>query len=52
MSEEIKKVDNSKKINIVLLLVIVGLLGGIAYLSKQYTNKIQELNTALNENLK
>ena len=52
MSEETKKIDKSKKINIFLIIVIVGLLGGVAYLSKQYTNKIQELNTALNENLK
>jgi DNA repair ATPase RecN len=52
MSEEIKKVDSSKKIIVVLLIAIIGLIGGIAYLSKIYSDKIQELNKALGENTK
>ena len=52
MSEEIKKVDSSKKIIVVLLITIIGLIGGIAYLSKIYSDKIQELNKALGENTK
>jgi hypothetical protein len=52
MSEEIKKVDSSKKVIVVLLIAIIGLIGGIAYLSKIYSDKIQELNKALGENTK
>jgi DNA repair ATPase RecN len=52
MSEEIKKVDSSKKVIVVLLIAIIGLIGGIAYLSKLYSDKIQELNKALGENTK
>jgi DNA repair ATPase RecN len=52
MSEEIKKVDSSKKVIVVLLITIIGLIGGIAYLSKIYSDKIQELNKALGENTK
>lgn len=52
MSEEIKKVDSSKKVIIILLIAIIGLIGGIAYLSKIYSDKIQELNKALGENTK
>jgi Tfp pilus assembly protein PilO len=52
MSEEIKKVESSKKVIVVLLIAIIGLIGGIAYLSKLYSDKIQELNKALGENTK
>jgi Tfp pilus assembly protein PilO len=52
MSEEIKKIDSSKKVIVVLLIAIIGLIGGIAYLSKIYSDKIQELNKALGENTK
>jgi len=52
MSEEIKKIDSSKKVIVVLLIAIIGLVGGIAYLSKLYSDKIQELNKALGENTK
>jgi DNA repair ATPase RecN len=52
MSEEIKKVDSSKKVIVILLIAIIGLIGGIAYLSKIYSDKIQELNKALGENTK
>lgn len=52
MSEEIKKVDSSKKIIVILMVVIIGLLGTIAYLSKIYSNKIQELNTTMADNAK
>lgn len=52
MSEEIKKIDSSKKVIVVLLIAIIGLVGGIAYLSKLYSDKIQELNKVLGENTK
>jgi hypothetical protein len=52
MSEEIKKVDNSKKVIVILLFVIVGLLGGLAFLSKIYSDKIKELNAFNSENAK
>jgi DNA repair ATPase RecN len=52
MSEEIKKVDSSKKVIVVLLIAIVGLIGGIAYMSKLYSDKIQELNKVLGDNTK
>jgi DNA repair ATPase RecN len=52
MSEEIKKIDSSKKVIIVLLIAIIGLIGGIAYLSKIYSDKIQEMNKIMGENSK
>lgn len=52
MSEEIKKIDSSKKAIVIMLIAIIGLIGGIAYLSKIYSDKIQELNTLLGENTK
>jgi DNA repair ATPase RecN len=52
MTEEIKKVDSSKKVIVVLLIAIIGLVGGIAYLSKIYSDKIQELNKIMGENTK
>ena len=52
MSEEIKKIDSSKKVIVVLLIAIIGLIGGIAYLSKIYSDKIQEMNKIMGENSK
>lgn len=52
MSEEIKKVDNSKKIIVILIFVVVALLGGLAFLSKIYSDKIKELNAFNKENAK
>lgn len=52
MSEEIKKVDSSKKIIVVLMILIIALLGGIAYMAKTYSDKIQELNAEMGKSAK
>ncbi|MBM3452799.1 MAG: hypothetical protein FJX84_06630 [Bacteroidetes bacterium] len=52
MSEEIKKIDSSKKVIVILLIVVIGLIGAISFLSKIYSDKILELNKLKGENTK